>query len=298
MKISVHVDCDPLWVYASEYGAGVNYEDNRIYEEAAHRFLELFAEFGVRATFFLIGRELNLPACVQFCKAAINAGHQIGNHTLSHLLDPHAAGPTARRREIVECDRLLREVLGYDCRALRMPGYYFDREIADVLAELNYHYDSSILPGFGVYLMKAAYRLFNPAGAGKQFGRSWYLFARRSAHRISPQSAEKCWELPLATFPLLGLPIHSTFVFQWGMPYFTSALRLSRIFRSHMIYLFHLLDLVDSGSAGVLRDRVATLKLPLSDRLKMMRQMLALLAGECVATTQLLGESRYADPAS
>jgi peptidoglycan/xylan/chitin deacetylase (PgdA/CDA1 family) len=288
MKLNLHVDCDPLWVYAREYGAEVNCQDNGIYEEAAHHFLEVFAEFDVRATFFLIGRELNLPSCVQFCKAAIHAGHAIGNHTLSHLPALHAAGPSVRRSEIVECDRLIRQMLGYDCRALRMPGYYFDREIAGILTELNYQYDSSVLPGLGIYLMKAAYGLFNPAGTGKQFGRNWYLFARRSAYRISPEG--QCWELPLATFPLLGLPIHSTFVFQWGLPYFNWALRLSRMFRSHMVYLFHLLDLVDSRGTGLLQDRVATLKVPLHQRRDMVRRMLASLAGDCVAGVQeLLG---------
>ena len=292
MKINVHVDCDPLWVYANEYGAAPDYEDNRIYEEAARRFLDVFAEFNVRATFFLIGRELTLPGCVQFCKAAIDAGHEIGNHTLSHLPALHAAGPDARRREIVECDRLIREVLRYDCRALRMPGYYFDREVADILAELNYYYDTSILPGLGIYLMTAAFRLLNPSGAGKRFGRGWYLFARRSPHRISPRSAGGCWEVPISTFPLLGLPIHSTFAFQWGIAYFELALRLSRVFRSHVIYVFHLLDLVESGNTGILKERVATLKVPLGDRLEMMRRMLELLARGGVGTTRELIEER------
>jgi hypothetical protein len=134
--------------------------------------------------------------------------------------------------------------------------------------------------------MAAVYRLFNPAGAGKQFGRGWYLFARRSPHRISHNSAGGCWELPIATFPLLGLPIHSTFVFQWGMPYFESALRLSRLFRPHMIYVFHLLDLFDSRSAGVLSERVATLKVPVRNRLETVRRVLALMAKERIETTR------------
>ncbi len=281
MIVNVHVDCDPLWVYATEYGTTPDFEDESLYRDAADRFLALFAEYGIRATFFLIGRDLHLPACLEFGRKAIAAGHEIGNHTMSHLQDFDAADGQALY-EVTECHHLIRENLGYTCAGLRSPGYAFDRGAVTHLRKLGYSYDTSILPGCGVHLMSAVYRLFNPACRQKRFGRWWYLFAKRSPHALSPD----CWEVPIATFPLIGLPVHSTFVFQWGQAYFDAAFGLSRVLRSHMVYLFHLIDLLDENAAGALNQHVATFKLPLARRLEIVRHVLEAIATQPVSVTR------------
>jgi hypothetical protein len=281
MIVNVHVDCDPLWVYATEYGVAPDFENADVYQEAGGRFLELLTEFGIPATFFIIGRDLLLPGCAQFAREAVRAGHEIGNHTLSHLQDLHSVAPEQRLSEISECHDLVREKLGFVCTGLRMPGYYFDEEIARYLRKLGYSYDTSTLPGCGVHVMSAAYRLLNPSGRAKRFGRWWYLFAKRDPHEILPG----CWEMPITTFPLFGLPLHSTFIFQFGTRYFDLGFRLSRALRGHMVYLFHLIDLMDERAAGGLRDKVAVLQQPLARRIEITRHLLAAIATQQVSTT-------------
>ena len=285
MTANIHIDCDPLWVYASEYGEAPDYTDARIYEESLPRLAELLEAWGLRGTFFLIGREVQLPACRRFVERALRAGHEIANHTQSHLQDLDSAGDEMRRREIRDCHNNIESIFGYSCKGLRLPGYYFDDGIASTLDELGYQYDSSVLPGTAVYLMSAFYRLLNPSGAGKRFGRNLYLFARRSPYRIG----DRCWELPLATCPIFGTPVHSTFVFQWGTRYLRTSMALSRALRSHMVYLFHAIDLLDGQNAGPLQRSVGTLRVPLAARLHAMKLILGgLTRGSVLPTGEFL----------
>jgi hypothetical protein len=285
--INVHIDCDPLWVYAQEYGVKPDYGDTSIYECALPAFLELFRAFEIKATFFIIGRDLALPACARFCATALRDGHALGNHTLSHLWDYRRASREVKRAEIADCHDAMRSALGYACKGFRCPGYYFDEDMATVLRDLDYHYDASVLPGVAVYLMKQFYSLCNRAGKRKRFGRGSYLFAARTPGLVEPDAgARRLWEFPIATSPWLRLPIHSTFVFLWGRYLFDHTLRRARRRREHLVYLFHAIDLLDGGVAGALARKVATLKQPLETRARTVRALLTALREESLSLTE------------
>ncbi len=288
MITNVHVDCDPLWVYADEYGVLPDHDAACIYNDSLHTFLELFEARGIKATFFVIGRDLQLPACVDFCRDAVRAGHAIGNHTYSHLQDYRSLSRSVKEEEVVRCHHAISTRVGYDCKGFRCPGYYFDQDFSEILEDHGYLYDTSVLPGVGVHLMKLVYRLCNPAAKDKQFGRASYLFAPRVPHCLGGRrnALQPVWEFPIATCPLLMLPIHSTFVFQWGLRYFQLSLRLSRLLRSHFVYLFHAIDLFDEKAAGTLAARVSSLKRPLPDRRRMVSALLDAIASETVFATE------------
>lgn len=288
MNINIHVDCDPLWVYASEYGASPDYEDASIYERSLPELLEMLEKRNLRATFFVIGRDLELRTCRAFCRLVLDRGHQIGNHSYSHLPDVHKLTHAERRLEILNCHNAVQQSLGYKCTGLRMPGYYFDDNIAEILGELGYAYDSSVLPGLGIYMMGLFYGLFNRAGKNKRFGRNWYLFASHSPYRVNVGDAgEFIWEAPIFICPLLLLPVHSTFVFQWGLLYLRLALQLARARRQrHLVYLFHAVDLLPGDRAGQLAETVAVLHSPIEQRRAIVGTALDWLAREDVTLTE------------
>lgn len=296
MITNVHVDCDPLWVYANEYGTAADSRSSAIYDGSLRTFLTLLAAQKMKATFFVVGRDLELPACVDFCRDALRAGHAIGNHTFSHLQDYRRLSRSAKLEEVSRCHRAILGRLHYESKGFRCPGYYFDDDISSILRELGYLYDTSILPGVGVHLMKLVYRLFNPAAKDKKFGRASYLFAPRAPYRLAAPARETAplWEFPLATCPLFLLPIHSTFIFQWGLPYFQLVWKLSTLLRSHFLYLFHAIDLMDEGTAGALAARVSTFKRPLATREQIVHTLLDRIAEGTVALT----EDRFASPAT
>lgn len=75
--------------------------DNGPHPEGTPQVLSVLARHGILATFFLVGRNLSDPTARRAAQAAHDAGHWIGNHTMTHQvplgIDPD---PEAPRREI------------------------------------------------------------------------------------------------------------------------------------------------------------------------------------------------------
>ena len=70
--------------------------------------LDALARRQLRATFFVCGKDLRDPARRALALRAREAGHRVGNHTLTHAVELGAsADPTAPAREIGEAQELL-----------------------------------------------------------------------------------------------------------------------------------------------------------------------------------------------
>lgn len=82
------------------------------------RLLDGLRQRGASATFFLIGRQIEENAdVVQRMKAE---GHQVGNHTWSHV-QLQGMGAEQARQEVEKTDAMLTELLGEDTYWLRPP---------------------------------------------------------------------------------------------------------------------------------------------------------------------------------
>jgi polysaccharide deacetylase family protein (PEP-CTERM system associated) len=110
------------------------------------RLLEIFEEYGVRSTFFVLGwvaeRHKDLVA------ALAAAGHEVASHGYAHRLiydqTPEAFRDDVRRAKAILEDASGRRVVGY-----RAPSYSITAKslwALDVLADEGYEYDSSIFP--------------------------------------------------------------------------------------------------------------------------------------------------------
>ena len=82
------------------------------------RLLEVLARHDVRATFFMIGRYVRQRPDI--VREVAQAGHAIGNHTMTHpLLIFESAART--RRELVECRAALTDAVGEHSNLFRPP---------------------------------------------------------------------------------------------------------------------------------------------------------------------------------
>lgn len=80
--------------------------------------LEILAKHGVRATFFLIGRYVRQRPDI--ARAIAQAGHVIGNHTVTHpLLIFKTAAET--RQELSDCRAILQDAIGDHSNLFRPP---------------------------------------------------------------------------------------------------------------------------------------------------------------------------------
>jgi peptidoglycan-N-acetylglucosamine deacetylase len=82
------------------------------------KLLEVLDKHAVHATFFMIGRFVR--QWPDLADAVFRAGHAIGNHTFNH---PNLifASSQQTRKEIVECQRGLRDLIGHDPVLFRPP---------------------------------------------------------------------------------------------------------------------------------------------------------------------------------
>jgi polysaccharide deacetylase family protein (PEP-CTERM system associated) len=110
------------------------------------RLLEMFDEFGVRATFFVLGwvaeRE---PALVKEIHAR---GHEVACHGYSHRL-VYTQTPAEFAEEARRAKDILEDITGDPVLGYRAASYSIVREslwALDILIELGFHYDSSIFP--------------------------------------------------------------------------------------------------------------------------------------------------------
>lgn len=90
--------------------------------------LDLLDRFGVRATFFLIGNQVErLP---QLARAVADAGHQIGNHTYTHP-DAWCTPTPVLLRELEQATAVIEDELATAVSWMRPPYGRFTRAMRD-----------------------------------------------------------------------------------------------------------------------------------------------------------------------
>lgn len=274
--IHLHCDVDNVPLYEREYGVAESFDPDRVYQQALPTLLDLIESAGARATFFVVGQDTARESCRAFCRQARARGHEIGNHTFSHRGDLHRLSFREKEHEIVACDEALRDILGEPVRAFRAPGYYLDRDLLEILMARGYLYDSSVLPGVVSQLMGAGIRRQSGREIGKAFGRRRYVLASQGVTRIASRRdpSRSILELPIATLPLLRLPVHTTFVFLLGMKYFRLAASLLGRSRRDAVFLFHAIDTLDYPADGGLAGKLAAFRYGLPARRQMLGDML------------------------
>lgn len=114
------------------------------------RILELLASRGHKATFFVIGRNLENPKLRKFAVEAVQQGHDIGNHSYNHpdfstISAKRAAQEIARTHALIQ--EVIREAGGEPARQNRYFRFPYGVEGSRansarthrMLAQLNYH---------------------------------------------------------------------------------------------------------------------------------------------------------------
>jgi peptidoglycan/xylan/chitin deacetylase (PgdA/CDA1 family) len=213
---SVSVDLDGLGCYAAIHGITLRLDERAqraVPELAVQRFCDLFEALGVRATFFVIGRDAGIAP--SRLRAAAGAGHEIASHSYAH---DYALSRRTREeiaQDLTLAERAIEDACGSRPRGFRAPGYTLSPELLDAVRERAYAYDSSLLPSPPYYAAKAAaLAVYALRGRRSQsiLGGLRQLFAPRAPHR-----RRGVRELPVATLPGLRAPVIGTTVlpFPW-----------------------------------------------------------------------------------
>ncbi len=150
--------------------------------EPTKHFLHLLAQHGVHATFFIVGEvALQHPDLIH---AIATQGHEIGCHGHTHtplgLLD----GETFRE-ELSRAEQSIVAACGIRPTAFRGASFGLSsktRWAAEILAEMGYLFDSSVMPSY------------------------WSLAGWAQAPRIPFEVVPGLWEVPASTSSRLRIP--------------------------------------------------------------------------------------------
>jgi hypothetical protein len=249
------------------------------------RFLDLFAKLDVRATIFVIGRELERDLAAGGRGAAVltralNEGHELANHSHAHAYDLHTKSAVEIAEDLRACDTLLRK-LGASPKGFRAPGYTHDRTMLLQAAALGYTYDSSLLPSPTYYLAK-----LGVLGLGRLRGRRSVSQLGGARSFLGPSAVHYLpevglWEVPISVSNLLRLPLIGTFLLPDAPPLLTrvqgDALRREAATVRHLHLELHAIDLADADADGLdakLVGKQRELETPLQQRLERLVKLL------------------------
>jgi peptidoglycan/xylan/chitin deacetylase (PgdA/CDA1 family) len=100
------------------------------------RLLDMLRERNIKATFYVIGRNVDLYPNV--LRRTVSEGHEIGNHTYTHPI-LSKLGDSTVREELTKCRDAVARAAGVQPRTMRPPyGALLQRQREWIHAELNY----------------------------------------------------------------------------------------------------------------------------------------------------------------
>lgn len=219
---AVHLDLDGASHIYRLHGWDWAADIDAVYESGVSRALDIFAQFDIHATFFVIAEDLDDAVKAELVQEIVKHGHDVASHSLTHA--PLVTLDTeSKRREIVESRDRIRAAIGVEPAGFRAPDFSIDAASLRILAETGYEYDTSVVPGRTVPGLG-----FTPAD------------------RPSPLWVdEPLVELPLPGHRPLPFPFHPSYSLVLGTRYFDWGLARFRRTGAPLVLLFHLIDFAD-----------------------------------------------------
>jgi|Deesub1362A_J573_1020465.scaffolds.fasta_scaffold01197_10 hypothetical protein len=256
---SISIDVDSLDCYYQIHGISAGESNNAVYEKAIPRFLDVLEEFGIKATFFVVGKDVEQRGNRAVIRDIIQAGHEIGNHTWSHPYNLVRLPTDVIRREIEDAHSSLQDITGSPISGFRAPGYNINSDVMVTLKDLDYSYDSSIFPSAPYYLAKLTTILLKRIKGKKSrtvMGHPGVLLAPTRPYFASCNSPwfrerDGLVELPISVLPVIGLPFIGTFITLAGRRMTLLTYKTIKRLRDFLNLEFHAIDLLGLEEDGI-----------------------------------------------
>lgn len=272
----VTIDLDGGWCYRAIHGVadpvpadGVfEHDDDPILAEGLPRFLDLCAKLDVRATLFVVGRDVGRPGFRAHLAAAAAAGHSVMSHSFSHRYDLATLADDVIAADLQRARALIAGVTGVVPEGFRAPGYTTSPGLWRALVATGHAWTSSVLPSPAYLAARRLVRLktrLRGAVSASQAGR-WRAFSPAWARPPAPLI-----ECPITT--AAGLPWIGTTVAMASdaVASALTATALTTTAPAAVVFELHVADVADGRhlppgqpDAGV----------PLQDKLRRLEQTL------------------------
>lgn len=302
---SVSIDLDSISCYTEIHGLDshivhlpdISKAPDLIYSHALPRFLELLQKHHIRATLFVVGRDVQHPQHAQILQEAADRGHELANHTYNHPYRLIAMSADDIVSEISMGAAAISDLLpnNQSIAGFRCPGYNTSSKILAILRQQGYLYDSSIFPCPPYYLAKAmilGWMSLQKRQSRSIIGSPRVLFSPTHPYKpgIDPHhpsedqaftNQQELWELPISVIPGIRLPFIGTSIAlypRYLLPSMTWAITRHNPFLNLEFHGIDLLDIEDHISLNALASYQPDLHIPLVEKHKRFDQLFAQLS--------------------
>lgn len=275
---TIGVDVDSVDLHLEGYGFRGLVPDPSVWEAAMPRLLERLAAHGLRATFFVVGRD----AAVHRTPIAslVAAGHEVASHSLTHPVGLAALDAATLEREIVESRARLEQATGRRIVGFRAPSFDVDERVTATLAASGYLYDASSYPTPLLPLARLALlaRAHDPRAVLRL---RWWPDAFARMPWVEATRGGTLARFPLSVTPVLRVPVYHTLRLRQTPEAFGRLLDGFLARDEDLSYGLHAVDLL-----GLTEDHVDPrlarhpgMELPLARKLELVDDTFAALAG-------------------
>jgi peptidoglycan/xylan/chitin deacetylase (PgdA/CDA1 family) len=278
IQASINIDLDTLADDIDSHGRLIH--DDGLpaitYDRVLPRFLELLDRHSIKATFFVIGRDVADHAVL--LKRLAADGHELANHTMHHNKQLVNLNKAEMCREIAECHGALSALSDAPIVGFRAPGYTVSTSVIQVLRQLGYRYDTSLNGSLTYSVIKRlfkAVRLHDKAYVTCQpiadhFGpRNPFRLADGHLTRID--AASSFLEIPVSVVPRVHYPFVTSVLLPLGLQPTLWALR-QLVARGLFVNCgLHINEFTDPSDVAIRRERFyytsQLMKRPLAERI-------------------------------
>ena len=265
---SVSVDLDALgcyWRIHALPGEPPQEVRHAILRRCLPRFVELFARSGIKATFFVVGRDLvDDREGRGLLSELAAAGHELASHSFTHPYDLVRLPRSEIADEIDRAHDVIASCAGRPPVGFRAPGYEISAAVIDLLCERSYRYDSSAFSSIPYYGAKAAIMAamrIRGTPSGSHLGSPLALTAPTVPYHPAAGAPYRrgslpILELPIAVSPLLRLPVFGTSLIT--APAWLRRRLVASVLRRPFFNLeLHGIDLADAGADQIPAELIA-----------------------------------------
>jgi len=297
---TIQIDVDGLWVIYQHFGQTYRADSDPLYTTAFPRFLDLFDQYNIKATLFVVGHDLRIPARVALLKDALKRGHEIANHTMNHTEGFSFLSREEKIKEIKESETMLLSALGIKPQGFRTPSNDVDEETLHILEDRGYLYDSSLMPTWcGPIIKQLKFSRLGIKRKDHYLGQWHYVCAPLTPYHpsydaLAKRGTMKLVEVPITTMPFVRIPFHTSFVFATahfglGSLLFNVGYALLSLTSLPLNFIFHTNELSDAIAHRDIQ-RQFGLNLPLRQKEKLCGQVLGAITQkfDCVTTETMV----------
>lgn len=211
---SVSIDLDNLWCYLKTQGEP-GWETFPSYlDQVTPRILQRLERAGIKATFFIVGRDASRVENWSALRSIADAGHEIANHSFDHDVALSGFSRHELHRDFSRSEEAIQDATGQMPTGFRGPGFCMSPLMKEVLFHRGYKYDASSLPTFLGPVARLYFYFFSKLSAEEKKKRSSLYGGVTGAFRkLRPHAIEGDFmEVPVTTMPLARVPMHLSYL--------------------------------------------------------------------------------------